>query len=91
LWHSDLYLAVDHEVDDAETVTISGTFITKVFEGPYKNAWRWARAMREHVQSRWGEKVKRILFYYATCPNCAKQFGENKVVVFAEVDPTSDY
>ena len=86
LWHSDLYLAVDHEVPEAETVTLSGTFITKVFEGPYKNAWRWTRAMREYVQSRWGRKVKRILFYYATCPKCAKHYGENKVVLFAEVE-----
>ena len=29
--------------------------------------------------------AKRMLFYYTTCPRCAKAYGKNYVVLFAEV------
>jgi len=34
LWGSDVYIAVSKEVPGSETARISGTFLTKVFEGP---------------------------------------------------------
>lgn len=83
-WRSDFYLSVDRPVLGAETVTLSGTFLTRVFEGPYRDAGRWIRAMREHVESQ-GYRPVKILFFYATCPRCAKHFGKNQVVLFAQV------
>ncbi|AKB21949.1 hypothetical protein MSWH1_1678 [Methanosarcina sp. WH1] len=32
----DLYLAVDREVDGAENITMSGKFLTKVYEGDFE-------------------------------------------------------
>lgn len=29
--------------------------------------------------------MRRILAFYATCPKCAKHYGKNEVVLFAEV------
>jgi hypothetical protein len=83
-WGSDLYIAVDHPVPGTETVTLSGTFLTKVFDGPYRDVGKWTRAMDAYVAGA-GYRAKRHLFYYATCPACARHFGRNQVVVFAEV------
>jgi len=51
LWGSDVYIAVASDVPDAEMTRISGTFLTKVFEGPYKNMQNWVKEMTEYVAS----------------------------------------
>lgn len=84
-WRSDLYLQVDRDVPGAETVTISGTFVTKVFEGPFRDAGKWAEAMCAHVAAQ-GRGTKKLFFFYAMCPKCAKHYGHNRVVLFAQVD-----
>jgi hypothetical protein len=83
-WGSDVYVAIDHAVPGAETVRLSGTFITKAFEGPYRDIGKWIREIDSAVEEM-GYETKRHLFYYATCPNCANVFGRNQVVVFSEV------
>jgi hypothetical protein len=84
-WRSDLYLAVDREVPGAETVRLNGTFFTRVFEGPFRNVGRWAGEMKRQVAAQ-GREARKIYFFYATCPKCAKHFGKNLVVLFAQVD-----
>ena len=83
-WGSDVYVAVDHPVPGTETVKLSGTFVTKAFEGPFRDLGKWLRTMDAFVGSK-GYETKRHLFYYATCPKCAKTFGKNQVVVFSQV------
>ncbi len=83
-WRSDLYLQVDRDVPGAETVTLSGTFVTKVFEGPFRDAGKWAEAMRARVAAE-GREMKGLYFFYAICPKCAKHYGHNRVVLFARV------
>jgi len=83
-WGADLYIAVDKEVAGAETVKLSGTFLTKVFEGPYKNVVRWMDEMRKHVAGK-GKEAKKFYFCYTTCPRCAKAYGKNYVVIMAQV------
>ena len=83
-WSTDVYVAVDRDIPGANMVYLSGTFLTKVFEGPYSHAGRWAKEMEAYVRSK-GRDLKKLYFYYATCPKCAKQFGKNSVVVFAQV------
>ena len=34
-FNMDLYLAVDKEIPNAENVTLSGNFLSKVYEGPF--------------------------------------------------------
>jgi len=84
LWGTDLYIAVSKEVPEAEMTKISGTFLTKVFEGPYKNAGRWAKEMKAYVQEKGGE-IKKMYFFYTTCPACAKVYGKNYTVLLAMV------
>ena len=63
---------------------LSGTFLTKVFEGPYRHIWKWTKAMEAYVRAK-GDEVEEMYFFYSTCPKCAKQFGHNYVVLFAQV------
>jgi len=85
LWGADIYIDVAKDVPGAQMATISGTFLTKVFEGPYQNAGKWALEMKEYVQSK-GKEVKKMYFSYTTCPKCAKAYGKNYVVLFAQIN-----
>jgi len=84
LWGSDVYIAVTKEVPQAEMTKISGTFLTKVFEGPYKNAGKWVKEMKAYGNAK-GREIKKMYFFYTTCPKCAKVYGKNYVVILAEV------
>jgi hypothetical protein len=84
LWGADVYIDVAKDVPNARMATISGTFLTKVFEGPYKNIKTWIGEMTDYVKSQ-GQEVKKLYFYYTTCPKCAKKYGKNYVVLLAQV------
>lgn len=84
-WGSDVFVATDREVQNAEMVKLTGTFMTKVFEGPYRDVGRWIAAMNEYVASK-GQQLRKLYFYYATCPKCAKHFGVNSVVLVAQTE-----
>ncbi len=84
LWGADVYIAVAKDVPDAQMATISGTFLSKVFEGPYKNVCTWMKQTREYV-ARQGKTLKKLYCYYTTCPKCAKKYGKNYVVILAQV------
>ena len=83
-WGSDVLVAVDREVPNANIENLSGTFLTKVFKGPYRNAGKWMQEMEAYVDEQ-GDKIEKIYCYYATCPKCAKHFGKNQVVLFAKL------
>lgn len=84
-WGSDIYIDVARDVPGAQMATLSGTYLTKVFEGPYKMAGQWAKEMKEYVKNK-GKELKKLYFSYTTCPNCAKAYGKNYVILFAKVD-----
>ncbi|MDD4876156.1 MAG: hypothetical protein PHQ86_03370 [Dehalococcoidales bacterium] len=84
LWGSDVYIGVSKEVPQADNVKISGTFLTKVFEGPYKDMGKWAKEMKAYVIGK-GKEMKKMYFFYTTCPKCAKYYGKNYTVILAEV------
>ena len=84
LWGADVYIAVSKEVPKAEVVGISGAFLTKVLEGPYKNAGKWVKEMKAYVKAK-GREIKKMYFFYTTCPRCAKFYGKNYTVILAMV------
>lgn len=84
LWGADIYIDVIKEVPGAQMATLSGTFLTKVFEGPYQNAGKWTTEMKAYVTSK-NQDLKKLYFSYTTCPKCAKAYGKNYVVLFAQV------
>ncbi len=85
LWGADIYIDVTKKVPSAQMGTISGTFLTKVFEGPYQNVGKWAQEMARYVEHK-GKKIQKMYFAYTTCPSCAKAYGKNYVVLFAQVN-----
>ena len=84
LWGADVYIEATKNVPNARMASISGTFLSRVFEGPYKNIRLWVQEMDGHVKSQ-GRELKTLYFYYTTCPKCAKQYGKNYVVLLAQV------
>lgn len=83
-WNIDLYLEVTKEIPHAEHARLSGSFLSKVFEGPFKDTGLFCQQMAEWVRSK-GKTVERYLMYYTTCPKCAKHYGKNYVVILAQV------
>ena len=83
-WHGIHYISVTKEVPGADNVKLSGTYLARVFEGPYKNVGKWYQKMLDYASGK-GKEAKDVYFYYTTCPKCAKYYGENYVVGFAEV------
>lgn len=83
-WKTNIYIAVSKEVPMAEMTKISGIFLTKVFEGHYKNMKNWIEEMKEYVISK-NKEIKKMYFFYTTCPHCAKVYGKNYTVILAEV------
>jgi hypothetical protein len=44
-WSAEHYFAITKEVPGEEMCRLSGDFVTKVFEGPYKDAAKWEKEM----------------------------------------------
>lgn len=76
--------AISAPVEDEETVTLTGDFITKVFEGPYQEAEGWHHEMLDAAKAKGGTSEE-VYFFYTTCPNCAKAYGKNYVVGVARL------
>ena len=83
-WGSDVYIATDRNVPGMQTEHLSGTFMTKVFSGPYRDIGSWISRTETFVKENVKE-LEKLYFFYATCPKCAKHFGKNQVVAFAQV------
>lgn len=83
-WGAEIYLALDREIPNVRIEKLSGRFLTKVFQGPYRDAGKWVQRMEEYVAGK-GEHLEKLFFFYATCPKCAKHYGVNEVVLLAQV------
>jgi len=84
MWNMDIYVAVDKKIPDAENVTISGKFLSKVYEGPYQDTGKWCRDFEKYAKKK-GLSIKKWYMWYTTCPSCAKHYGKNYVVIIAKV------
>jgi hypothetical protein len=85
LWGADIFIDVAKKVPGAQMTTLSGTFLTKVFEGPFQNVGKWAKETEEYVKNK-NKRLKKMYFSYTTCPKCAKAYGKNYVILFAQVN-----
>lgn len=86
-WSTELLFEVTQPVPGAEMVELSGTFLTHVYDGPFRDEPDWAKDMRRRVECD-GHELKKLYFAYTTCPRCAKAYGHNYVVAFAKIsDP----
>ena len=84
LWGADVYLEVSKDVANVRMSSLSGTFLSKVFEGSYRNMRAWINDMKAYVATE-NKQLRKLYFYYTTCPKCAKKYGKNYIVILAEV------
>jgi len=84
LWGADVYIEVTKDIPGANMATISGTFLSKVFEGPYRNMRQWIEEMKAFVTAK-GKSLGKLYFFYTTCPKCAKKYGKNYVAILAKI------
>jgi hypothetical protein len=83
-WKAEHLFSIDTPVPDEAMTRLSGDFVTKVFEGPYREAGKWHAQMQELVRARGGPPGD-VYFFYTTCPKCAKHYGRNYVVGVARI------
>jgi len=84
-WKSELYMTVTKEIPGADNVKLSGTFISKVFDGSYNAVPKWIEEFDKYLSGH-GKKAKKYYFYFTYCPKCVKAYGHNYCVAFAKVD-----
>ena len=83
-WNMNVCLAVDREIPGAENMTLSGRFLSKVYEGPFQDTGKWCKDF-EQFAIRKGVSVSKWFMWYTTCPKCAKKYGKNYVVIVTQV------
>jgi hypothetical protein len=83
-WAADLLIEVAREAPGLNMARLSGTFLTRVFEGPYRESPAWALEMTQYVAEK-GHTLEKTYFGYTTCPKCAEAYGKNYVILFAQV------
>lgn len=83
-WNMNIYLAVDDDVPGADNVTLSGKFISKVYEGDFKDTAKWSEDFKAYAKSK-NYQIKKWYMWYTTCPKCAKKYGKNYTVIIAQV------
>lgn len=83
-WKSEIYMTVTKDIPHANMTTLSGTFFSKVFDGPYNAVPQWIKEMDSVLENE-GKKAIKYYFHYAYCPKCAKKYGHNYCVAFAQI------
>lgn len=83
-FRSEIYLSVAGNVPNAENITISGNFISKVYSGPYGAVPKFMKEMNKYLESQ-NKKALDYYIHYAYCPKCAEKYGDNYMIIFAKV------
>ncbi len=83
-FRSEIYYAVTQAVEGANNTSISGTFMARVFDGPYNAIPRFLKEMEAYLKEI-GKSAKDYYVHYAYCPKCARKFGHNYMILFALV------
>lgn len=81
---SEIYISVEKKVSSEKNVTLSGTFISRVFDGGYNDITRFVKEMDEYL-AKSNKKAKDYFIHYAYCPKCAQKYGHNYMIFFARV------
>ena len=83
-FRSEIYYAVTKEVDGANNTTVTGSFVTRVYDGPFNKVPVFIKEMGKFLEER-GQTAKDYYVHYAYCPKCAKKYNHNYMIIFALV------
>lgn len=83
-WNMNIYVAVDKDIPGLENVSISGNFLSKVYEGDFSKTGLWCEDFNQYAKDE-DVVIKKMYMWYTTCPKCAKKYGKNYVVIIGEI------
>jgi len=83
LFGGTMLIAADKDIPGWQTERISGTFLSRLFEGGYSQTGNWIKETQQYAQEQ-GQTVEKIYTFYGTCPKCAKAYGAAQTVVLAK-------
>jgi len=83
-FQSEIYLSVTGSVKGANNTNLSGTFCSRVFAGPYNAIPKFIKQMEEYLATQ-DKKAKDYYVHYAYCPKCAQKYGNNYLILFAQI------
>lgn len=81
---SEIFISTVGPVPQANNINLTGTFVAKVFDGNYSDVPKFMKLMDEYL-SKEGKKAKDYFIHYAYCPKCAKKYGNNYMIFFAQI------
>lgn len=84
-WKSEIYMTVTKNIPDGKIAKLSGSFLSKVYDGPYNAVPNWIKDMDKYVAGK-KKTVKKYYFHYAYCPKCSKKYGHNYCIAFAQTE-----
>lgn len=80
----EIFMPVTHPVPGADNVRFSGTYFTKVFNGPFTLVPHYENQM-DIILSHRHMLAKRYFFHSTVCPLCDRKLAVNSIVAFAEI------
>jgi hypothetical protein len=83
-WKCEFFMPVTHEVPGADNMRLSGTYFTKVFDGPIKLVPQFINEM-DILLAQKDILAKKYYFYFAACPHCDRKYTVNNIVAFAQI------
>ena len=83
-FRSEILYSVTKPIGGATNTYVTGTYQARVFEGSYSSVSKHLKTMQKELKEE-GKEARDFLVHYAYCPGCAKKFGHNYMILFAEV------
>jgi len=81
---SEIFYSVTTQVESANNTKLSGDFVACVYDGPYNAIPKFMKETEKYLEEQ-GKSAKDYYVHYAYCPKCAKKYGHNYMILFAEV------
>ena len=81
-WTMEVLIAIDKEIDSLKPIKLEGKFLSNVYEGPFKDTAIWCKDFEQLAKEK-AFTIHTWYMWYTTCPECAKKYGKNYVVVLA--------
>lgn len=85
MFSSTMLLSLNQDTSELNTEKLSGKYASRLFEGSYRETRKWVKEIKQYCEGT-GKEAKELLFWYVTCPKCAKKYGGAQTVIFAKVD-----
>ena len=81
----EIYISIDNYVDWMNYVELSWVYFSKVYDASFDTANKLMEDMEEYLKKK-GKDAHNYYIHYAYCPDCAKHYGDNYTVLFAEIE-----